>query len=40
MEPDLIEQAVVRTMLDGGTVYAVTEDEMPGGAPIAALFRY
>ena len=38
--PDLIEQAVVRTMLNGGTVYAVTEDEMPGGAAIAALFRY
>lgn len=38
--PDLIEQAVVCTLLNGGTVYALTEDEMPGGAAIAALFRY
>jgi Bacterial archaeo-eukaryotic release factor family 3 len=37
---DRIEQAVVRTMLDGGTVYAVPEDEMPGRASVAALFRY
>jgi Bacterial archaeo-eukaryotic release factor family 3 len=37
---DLIEQAVVRTMLNGGTVYAVPEGEMPDRAPIAALFRY
>jgi Bacterial archaeo-eukaryotic release factor family 3 len=37
---DPIEQAVVSTLLNGGTVYAVTEDEMPGGAAIAALFRY
>jgi hypothetical protein len=38
--PDLIEQAVVRTMLNGGTVYAVPEVEMPDRAPVAALFRY
>jgi hypothetical protein len=37
---DLIEQAVVRTMLNGGTVYAVPEGEMPKRAPVAALFRY
>lgn len=37
---DLIEQAVVRTMLKGGTVYAVPEGEMPGRVPVAALFRY
>ena len=37
---DLIEQAVVRTMLNGGTVYAVPEGEMPDRAPVAALFRY
>jgi len=38
--PDLIEQAVVRTMLNGGTVYAVPDDEMPNRAAVAALFRY
>jgi hypothetical protein len=38
--PDLIEQAVVRTMLNGGTVYAVPGDEMPDRSAIAALFRY
>ena len=38
--PDLIEQAVVRTMLNGGIVYAVPDDEMPNRAPVAALFRY
>jgi hypothetical protein len=37
---DLIEQAVVRTVLNGGTVYAVPEGEMPDRAPVAALFRY
>jgi Bacterial archaeo-eukaryotic release factor family 3 len=38
--PDLIEQAVVRTMLNGGTVYAVPEGEMPNRAEVAALFRF
>jgi Bacterial archaeo-eukaryotic release factor family 3 len=37
---DPIEEAVVRSMLNGGTVYAVPQDEMPGRAPVAALFRY
>jgi hypothetical protein len=37
---DLMEQAVVRTMLNGGTVYAVPEGEMPDRALVAALFRY
>lgn len=37
---DLIEQAVVGTMLNGGTVYAVPEGEMPDRAAVAALFRY
>lgn len=39
-EPDPVEQAVVRTMLNGGTVYAVPDDEMPDRSAIAALFRY
>ena len=38
--PDLIEQAVVRTMLNGGTVYAVPDDEMPDSTAVTALFRY
>jgi hypothetical protein len=38
--PDLIEQAVVRTMLNGGTVYAIPEGEMPNRAEVAALFRF
>ena len=37
---DPIEQAVVGTILNGGTVYAVPEREMPDRAPVAALFRY
>jgi hypothetical protein len=37
---DPIEEAVVRTMLNGGTVYAVPEPEMPDRVPVAALFRY
>jgi hypothetical protein len=37
---DQIEQAVVRTMLNGGTVYAASQGEMPDRAPVAALFRY
>jgi hypothetical protein len=37
---DPIEEAVVRTLLNGGTVHAVPQDEMPGRASVAALFRY
>jgi hypothetical protein len=37
---DPIEQAVVGTILNAGTVYAVPEREMPNRAPVAALFRY
>jgi hypothetical protein len=37
---DPIEEAVVRTMLNGGTVYAVPEREMPDRVPVAALLRY
>ena len=39
-ERDPIEEAVVRTMLTGGTVYAVPDDEMLNRSAIAALFRY
>jgi hypothetical protein len=37
---DLIEQAVVRTLLNSGTVYAVAKGEMPDSTAVAALFRY
>lgn len=37
---DPIEQAVVGTILNAGTVYAVPDHEMPDRAPVAALFRY
>jgi Bacterial archaeo-eukaryotic release factor family 3 len=37
---DLLELAAVGTLLAGGTVYAVPEDDMPDRAPVAALFRY
>ena len=36
---DPIEQAVVGTILNAGTVYAVPDHEMPDRAPVAALFR-
>ena len=39
-EGDQIEQAVVGTILNAGTVYAVPEHEMPDRVPVAALFRY
>ena len=37
---DLLDVAAVRTFLNGGTVYAVDADEIPGGAILSALFRY
>jgi hypothetical protein len=37
---DPIEQAVVGTILNAGTVYAIPDHEMPNRAPVAALFRY
>ena len=37
---DPIEQAVVGTILNAGTVYGVPEREMPDRAPVLALFRY
>src|SRR5690606_19751818 len=37
---DLYDLAAVQTYLNGGNVYAVTADKMPGPEPIAAVFRY
>ena len=39
-DEDLLNDVAVRTVLDGGTVYAVRPDEMPDGDSVAALFRY
>lgn len=37
---DLLDLAAVQAFLNGGTVYAVPQQEVPGGHAMAALFRY
>ena len=37
---DLLNLAATRTLVQGGVVYAVAPDEVPGGGLIAAVFRY
>jgi hypothetical protein len=39
-DENLLNLAVVHTILNGGSVYALDESEMPEGAAVAALFRY
>jgi len=39
-DEDLLDFAAIHTLLNGGTVYAVEPDEVPGGTPLAAVFRY
>ncbi|HOD35598.1 MAG TPA: hypothetical protein PLR20_08685 [Syntrophales bacterium] len=39
-DEDLIDLAVIQTLLNAGTVYAVKRDEMPETEPLAAVFRY
>jgi hypothetical protein len=39
-DEDLLDTAAVQTLLKSGTVYAVEPEEVPGGAPLAAVFRY
>ncbi len=39
-DEDLYDLAAVQTYLNGGQVYAVTADKMPGSDPLAAVFRY
>jgi hypothetical protein len=39
-DEDLLNAAAAQTVLNGGTVYAVTPDEVPEQAPVAAVFRY
>lgn len=37
---DLLDSAAIQTLLHGGTVYAVASEQVPGGVPAAAVFRY
>lgn len=39
-DEDLLNSAAIQTLLNGGEVYAVEPDEVPGTAPLAAVFRY
>ncbi len=37
---DLIEMAAVQTLLHDGALYVLPPDRLPGGAPLAAIYRY
>jgi hypothetical protein len=37
---DLVNTATVRTILTNGSVFVLEPDDVPGGGPVAALFRY
>ncbi len=39
-DEDMLDFAAIHTLLNGGTVYAVEPDNVPEGAPAAAIFRY
>ncbi|HML23028.1 MAG TPA: hypothetical protein PKD09_15350 [Aggregatilinea sp.] len=39
-DQDLLDLAAAQTLINGGTVYAVDQGEVPGGGAFAALFRY
>lgn len=39
-DTDLLDLAAVQTIRHGGTVYALTPDQMPDPAPLAAILRY
>jgi hypothetical protein len=39
-DEDLLDFAAVHTLLNGGTVFATEPDQVPGNAPVAAIFRY
>ena len=39
-DEDLLDFAAVHTLLNGGTVYAVSPDAVPDSAPVAAVYRY
>ncbi len=37
---DLIDNAVVKTLLNGGEVFLLERDKMPADSQLAAIFRY
>lgn len=37
---DLLDLAAIQTMMNGGTVYALDQEEMPRDSSLAAIFRY
>ncbi|MBD0390536.1 MAG: hypothetical protein ICV54_29560, partial [Nostoc sp. C3-bin3] len=39
-DEDLMDFAALHTLLNGGTVYAVVPEHVPGDAPLAAVLRY
>ncbi len=39
-DEDLLDLAAIRTLVNGGAVYAVEADAMPDNAPLAAILRY
>jgi hypothetical protein len=39
-DDDLLDLAAFHTLANGGLVYVVEPGQMPGGAPMAAIFRY
>lgn len=39
-DEELIDLAAVETFKNGGRVYAVNPDEVPGGGVLAAVLRY
>jgi Bacterial archaeo-eukaryotic release factor family 7 len=39
-DEDLMDLAALHTLLNGGTVYAVEPEQVPGDAPLAAVLRY
>ncbi len=39
-DEEVLDFSAVRTLLNGGTVYAVHEQDVPGGGPISAILRF
>lgn len=39
-DEDLLDLAAIQTRLNGGSVYAVSPESVPGRSPLAAVFRY
>jgi len=37
---DLLDQALIKTLMTGGEVFLLEKDEMPADTPVAAVFRY